>query len=210
MAQGDSLTLAVILVALGVGLWLAVRWLLRHAPVHAAAPVTAAGMLEISQGERALRNGHHPGIILFTGERGTGKARLARHLERRLFNSGRQVYLLDGINLRFGLGHDLMGKGRGRSTSRVEGEEMVRRFGEVAQILMRAGQIVVSTTNTFAQADHQIIRTLVHPYPVISVHMAFAHDELPDNTDLAFLESDDLRAAARRIVDAMEERGVLL
>ena len=52
MAQGDSLTLAVILVALGVGLWLAVRWLLRHAPVHAAAPVLAAGMLEISQGER--------------------------------------------------------------------------------------------------------------------------------------------------------------
>ena len=87
---------------------------------------------------------------------------------------------------------------------------MVRRFGEVAQLLLRAGQIVVSTTNTFAQADHQIIRALVHPHPVVTVHMAFAQGEVPENTDLAFLEAEDLKAAAKRIVDRMEEIGVLL
>ncbi|ABQ27978.1 GTP-binding protein [Geotalea uraniireducens] len=156
---------------------------------------------EVQLGERVQRNGHNPGIILFTGESGTGKARLARHLERRLFNSGRQVYLLDGKNLLFGLGLDV---------TEEDKDEMVRRFGEVAQILLRAGQIVVSTTNTFARADHQIIRTLVHPHQVISVHMAFAEGEAPENTDLNFLESDDLKEAARRIVAKMEEMGVLL
>jgi bifunctional enzyme CysN/CysC len=87
---------------------------------------------------------------------------------------------------------------------------MVRRFGEVAQVLLRAGQIVVSTTNTFALADHQIIRTLVHPHPVVMVHMSFAREAAPENTDLAFLESEDLKTAAKRIVEKMEEIGVLL
>ena len=156
---------------------------------------------EVLLNERVQRNGHNPGIILFTGESGTGKARLARHLERRLFDSGRQVYLLDGKNLQVGLGAD---------PSAEDTHEMVRRFGEVAQVLLRAGQIVVSTTNTFALADHKIIRTLVHPHHVVTVHMAFQRGELPDNTDLAFLESDDLKAAAKKIVEKIEERGVLL
>lgn len=156
---------------------------------------------EIQLGERVQRNGHNPGIILFTGESGTGKARLARHLERKLFNSGRQVYLLDGKNLLLGLGSDV---------TEEDKNEMVRRFGEVAQILLRAGQIVVSTTNTFAHADHGIIRTLVHPHQVISVHMAFAEGATPEGTDLSFLESSDLPEAAKVIVDKMEELGVLL
>jgi len=155
---------------------------------------------EVHLDERVQRNGHYPGIVLFTGEKGSGKARLARHLERRLFNSGRQVYLLDGKNLQYGLGTDL---------SDADKEEMVRRFGEVAQILLRSGQLVISTTNTFALADHQIIRTLVHPHAVITVHMSFALGSVPKNTDLNFLESDDLQQAAKQVIELMEENNVL-
>ena len=156
---------------------------------------------EVQLPERVQRNGHNPGVILFTGERGTGKARLARHLERKLFDSGRQVYLLDGKNLQIGLGSDL---------SVQDKNEMVRRFGEVVQVLLRAGQIVVSTTNTFALADHQTIRTLVHPHQVVTVHMSFDGEHIPANTDLDFLEADDLKLSAKKIVEVLEEIGVLL
>jgi bifunctional enzyme CysN/CysC len=155
---------------------------------------------EVKLSERVDRNGHAPGVILFVGERGTGKARLARLLERRLFDGGRQVYLLDGKNLQIGLGSDV-------NTEDID--EMVRRFGEVAQVLLRTGQIVVSTTNTYALADHRIIRTLVHPHQVITVHMSFTKEEAPENADLAFLESEDLKLAAKKIVQKMEEIGIL-
>jgi len=155
---------------------------------------------EVKLNERISRSGHNPGLILFTDEMGTGKARLGRILERRLFSSGKQVYLLDAKNIQLSLGRDL---------PESDKMEMVRRFSEVAQILLRAGQIIVSTTNTFALADHQPIRELVHPHNVVTVHMAFEKGDLPENTDLDFLESDDFNGASKKIVDKMEEKGIL-
>lgn len=110
------------------------------------------------------------------------------------------VYLFDGKNLQSGLGDDLSEAGK---------EEMVRRFGEVARILLRSCQIVVSTTNSFALADHQIIRILVRPHPIITVHMSFQKGAVPENTDLDFLESDDLKKAAKRIEEKMQEKSFL-
>jgi bifunctional enzyme CysN/CysC len=155
---------------------------------------------EVRLNERVSRNGHNPGLILFTGEKGTGKARLGRELERKLFAGGKQVYLLDAKNIQASLGKDLPEEDK---------LEMVRRFAEVAQLLLRAGMIVVSTTNTFALADHQPLRELVQPHRVVMVHMTFEEGELPGNTDLHFLESGDMEEAARVIVDEMEEKGIL-
>jgi bifunctional enzyme CysN/CysC len=156
---------------------------------------------EVKLNERMARHGHNPALILFTGDKDTGKARLGRKLERKLFSGGRQVYLLDAKNIQLSLGRDL---------SEADKMEMVRQFSEVAQILLRCGMIVVSTTNTFALADHQPIRELVHPHPVVTVHMAFEKGTLPENTDLDFLESDDLDEAAKLIVKIMEEMEILL
>jgi len=156
---------------------------------------------EVKLSERISRYGHNPALILFTGDQGTGKARLGRKLERRLFSGGKYVYLLDAKNIQLSLGRDL---------SEADKMEMVRRFSEVAQILLRCGMIVASTTNTFALADHQPIRELVHPHSVVTVHMAFEKGELPEKTDLDFLESDDLDEAARTIIKRMTEMEILL
>lgn len=155
---------------------------------------------EVQLEERVQRNGHSPGLVLFTGDRGSGKARLARLLERSLFNDGRQVYLLDGKNLRMGLNCDLRGSYNG---------ELVRRFGEVAELLLRAGQIVVATTNSFSPAEHRIIRTLVHPHAVVTVHLGFAETNAPENTDLAFLAGELWELPLRKILEKMAELGIL-
>ena len=161
---------------------------------------------EVGIEERAQQFGHRAAIVLVTGGRHTGKSFLARKLEARLVADGRHAYLLDGENLRRGLDADLSETERGQTT------EMARRYGEVARLLIDTGLIVVSTTNPFglsyAEAA-QAIRTLVHPAPVIAVHMSKAPEEPPPGTDIALSGPTDFDAATRQILDELKRRGVL-
>ena len=89
---------------------------------------------------------------------------------------------------------------------------MARRYGEVARLLADTGLIVVSTTNPFGMAyveAAQAIRTLVHPVPVIAIHMSKAPEEVPPNTDIVLSGPADFDAATRRILEELKRRGVL-
>ena len=156
--------------------------------------------------DRAQQYGHRAAIVLVTGGRHTGKSFLARTIEARLVADGRHAYLLDGENLRRGLDADLSEGERGQAT------EMARRYGEVARLLVDTGLIVVSTTNPFGPAyaeAAQVIRTLVHPVPVIAIHMSKAPEEAPPNTDIVLSGPTDFDTATRRILEELKRRGVL-
>jgi bifunctional enzyme CysN/CysC len=161
---------------------------------------------EVGNEERAQQFGHRAAIVLVTGGRHTGKSFLAKTLEARLVADGRHAYLLDGENLRRGLDADLS------ETERSQTTEMARRYGEVARLLIDTGLIVVSTTNPFGLAYTeavQAIRTLVHPAPVIAVHMSKVPEEPPPGTDIALSGPADFDAATRKILDELKRRGVL-
>jgi bifunctional enzyme CysN/CysC len=87
--------------------------------------------------ERAERAGHRGGVIWLTGLSASGKSTLALELERRLFERGYQVYVLDGDNIRHGLNADL-------GFSPEERSENIRRVGEVDALFARAGFIALS------------------------------------------------------------------
>jgi bifunctional enzyme CysN/CysC len=55
----------------------------------------------------------------------------------------------------------------------------------------------------------QAIRTLVHPTPVISVHMSKAPEEVLPNADIVLSGPADFDAATKRILDELKRRGVL-
>ena len=55
----------------------------------------------------------------------------------------------------------------------------------------------------------QAIRTLVHPTPVISVHMSKVPEEVPPNTDIVLSGPSDFDAATRLVLDELKRRGVL-
>jgi len=161
---------------------------------------------EVGVEDRARQYGHRAAIVLFTGGRHTGKSLLARQLEGRLVADGRHAYLLDGENLRRGLDADLTDEERGQT------DEMARRYGEVARLLIDTGLIVVSTTNPFGlhyKEAVQAIRTLVHPAPVIAVHMSKTSEEPPQNTDIVLSGPTDLDKATKQIMDELKKRGVL-
>jgi len=87
---------------------------------------------------RELRNNHRGVIIWTTGLSGAGKSTIAIHLEQTLFRQGKQVFRLDGDNVRFGLNSDL-------GFSPDDRDENIRRVGEVAKLLVDAGMIVITS-----------------------------------------------------------------
>ena len=91
----------------------------------------------IGEVERHKRNGHKGGVLWFTGLSGAGKSTIAVATERRLFDKGYQVFVLDGDNVRFGLNADL-------GFSPEDRAENIRRVGEVAALMAKAGFIVVT------------------------------------------------------------------
>ena len=103
----------------------------------AVAEQSAAGG-EVTAEERAARFGQRPVTILFTGLPGSGKTSLARGVERRLFDSGHAVTVLDGTAMRQGISRDL-------GFSADERSENLRRSAEVARLFNDAGIICLAS-----------------------------------------------------------------
>ena len=91
--------------------------------------------------------------VWFTGLSGSGKSTVAVVLERKLVESGRPAYLLDGDNLRHGLNRDL-------GFTEVDRVENVRRVAEVARLMADAGLIVLVSLISPFRAERRMAREL--------------------------------------------------
>jgi adenylyl-sulfate kinase len=87
--------------------------------------------------ERQARLGQKPFTLLFTGLSGSGKGKIARAIERRLFDLGRLATVVDGMNLRAGMSRDL-------GFSKGERSENLRRGMELAKAMNDAGLITLA------------------------------------------------------------------
>ena len=159
---------------------------------------------DIKLEERAYRNGHQSTLILIVGSSGVGKAKLAKYLERKLFELNYQSYLLDGRNVALGVSADI-----GSQQKKQEGE-VLRRFGEVAKLFLDAGHVVISTSNVFNQEDHSDLRLLVEPCQVVEI---FVTDETKqsENCDikLSIIEAEKENEAANTIYNYLKDKKIL-
>ena len=92
---------------------------------------------DVTAEEREARYGQKPVTVLLTGLASSGKTTIARAVERKLFDSGRGVTVLDGLQVRRGLSKDL-------GYSFEERSENLRRSAYLAGILNDAGLICIA------------------------------------------------------------------
>lgn len=98
-------------------------------------PVTAVDS-SVDRAAFEARNGHRGGVVWLSGLSGAGKSTLAMGAQRRLFDDGWRVAVLDGDNLRKGLNKDL-------GFAPAERLENVRRVAEVAKLMAETGTVVL-------------------------------------------------------------------
>ena len=118
----------------------------------------------IQKEERQQKNGYEGKIVWFTGLSASGKSTIANTFSRRLFDLNRQVYVLDGDNIRQGLNSDL---GFGDEARK----ENIRRIGEVAKLFIDSGQYVLTAFISPFREDRQTVRDLVGEGEFIEVYV---------------------------------------
>ncbi|NLB15566.1 MAG: GTP-binding protein [Clostridiales bacterium] len=152
---------------------------------------------------RAKRFGQRPGIVIITGHRYIGKKAMAKELERELWDAGRQVYFLGIGNLLYGVAGEI----------KVEGEipdryEHIRRLGEVANIMMDSGMLLLVTCAEFTANDMEVLEATVDTE---HIHTVWLGDKVTTDVvpDLAISDASDRDATAVRIKSFMAERGLI-
>jgi bifunctional enzyme CysN/CysC len=159
----------------------------------------------VTVADRTRRYGHHAGLVMFVGKASAGKRKhdYARALERALFEAGRNVYMLDGQNVLLGVDHDLWVD--------AAQSELVRRFGEVAHLLVSAGLIVVSTTNAIGLADATAVQALIPDTPMLLVDVD-PEDESTQACDLRIRgsepEADVIGKVMEKIAELLDRRDI--
>ena len=95
-------------------------------------------LAHVTTQERAQRFGQQPATVLFSGLSGAGKSTLAYAVERKLFDMGRAVFVLDGQNLRHDLNKGLAQDRAGRTENWRRAAHVARQFNEAGLLTLAA------------------------------------------------------------------------
>jgi bifunctional enzyme CysN/CysC len=128
-----------------------------HARASRASKVTAA--------ERQRRFGQQPVTVLFTGLSGSGKTSIAYALERRLFEMGYAVAVLDGRHMRQTIS-------RGLGFSAAERSENLRRSIDVARFMNEAGLICICAFVAPSEAVRRKARAAIGDDRFIEIYLS--------------------------------------
>lgn len=131
----------------------------------------------VTKKDRLISNGHQSLLILLTGLSGAGKSTLANSLEYFLFKKNVKTYTLDGDNIRKGINKDLGFSSEDRS-------ENNRRVGEISNLFIDAGIVVLAAIIAPYKKDREIIKNIVSPNNYVEVFI---------NTSLETCEKRDIK-----------------
>ena len=141
-----------------------------------------------------------PNLVILTGPDGTGKKKLAKMLEQDLLNRGRIVYYMGMGSYLYGIGADT------KKANVPDHTEQIRRFAEVANLMLDAGIILFVTVTDLTQSDYKILQTVIeHEFEVVWIGKQLTTNLSPDMQ----LADKDYEQSIHRIKGMLKENDVI-
>jgi bifunctional enzyme CysN/CysC len=197
-------------------------------PVGAGGSTHHGEQAHVSTEERAARFGQQPATVLFSGLSGAGKSTLAYAVERKLFDMGRAVYVLDGQNLRHDLNKGLPQDRAGRTENWRRAAHVARQFNEAGLLTLAAFVAPDAEGREQAKAligNDRLITVYVQASPQVCAERdpqglyaaggdnipgeSFAYD-VPLNADLVIdTQSVSVEEGVKLVLDMLRSRGAI-
>ncbi len=157
---------------------------------------------EISLESRIEHYAQRPELIVLTGEKNTGKKDLAKALEKSLLDSGRYVYYMGIVSYLYGVGADT------KSGGEEDHKEQIRRFAEVANLMLDAGMILIVTATRLTESDRKIMKAVIQK----EMDIFWIGDEVSTDIkmDMRLKDSEfDYERNIRKIRTLLKDKGIL-
>ncbi|HEX6105210.1 MAG TPA: GTP-binding protein [Gemmatimonadales bacterium] len=149
---------------------------------------------------RAEKMNQKAALILVTGEHEHDRKGVAKALEDKLFEDGKVVYFMGIGNVLYGVDADI-------ERSKENRLEHMRRLGEVANLMLDAGIILVVAAAELTQDDLEVIKTSVQPDWIETI---WTGDTV--TTDLAYdlhLPGGAVHEAVDQLKAHLQDKGVI-
>lgn len=117
-------------------------------------------------------------LIILTGKTQTDKKSIARSLEKALLESGKIAYYLGIGNLLYGVDADI--KSDDSLNTPEERHEHIRRLGEVANLMLDAGNILIVTASELGSGELDTLRQIITTDNVLTVWVGPAVNRIRD------------------------------
>lgn len=154
----------------------------------------------ITPEKRAQKYEHKSALIIITGQIDTGKQRIAKALEEKLFALGKFTYFL-------GISNKLIT--RPQSTDRTLGKfEHIQQLGEMAHLFTDSGLILITSVTDIDDYELEMLKALNRPNKTLVVNVGeirFADGKI----DLALMENEVPDFAVEKIVSLLVKSVVL-
>ncbi|HWR02124.1 MAG TPA: GTP-binding protein [Chlorobaculum sp.] len=152
--------------------------------------------------DRERANRHRSKFIVITGGPGIGKRALARELESTLFRNRCSTYYLGMAALEHGLDADLR-------LFEKNGEERLRRIGELARIMTDAGLIFISVIDDADDYDIDALKLLNAPNEILVVNVG-SSDFQRNKPDLHLEAVEDIAETIELIADLLITKEIIV
>ena len=179
---------------------------------------------KITSKQRADQLGQNPFLIWLTGPAKSGKSSIAYELEKRLFNMGFKVYVLDGQAFMLG-GTDDIGY-----TASSQAEDLAKAVG-IARLTYELGVITIAAFESPDPEDREMARAVVQKENFLEIYVTASpevrrsrsNDEQLDDQEKSIdnyqppqhpaltidTDTTDISSAVNRIIETAEKAGLL-